>query len=111
MALDRGATWVRTKQFRTTYPGNNKKTSEDSYQFRDFSSITNTALIFPPSTSFPAPLHSFFFGFRGPALAHYLRPSSECGVWAGLLICCLVVCALSSGMCWVRWFRRARVCS
>ena len=37
----------------------------------------DTALIFPPSTSSPAPLLSFFFGFRAPASVRYLGPGSE----------------------------------
>ena len=52
-----------------------------------------TALKFPFPTSSPAPLLSFFFGFRGPALVRYLRPGSECGGRAGLL------CALSCRAC------------
>ena len=39
------------------------------------------ALIFPPSTSSPAPLHSFFFGFRG--LASWCTiPKAWFGVWS-----------------------------
>ena len=53
---------------------------------------SNTALIFPPSTSSPSPApfcpFSSVSGVRGPALVYYLRPGSECGVRAGLLSFC-----------------------
>eukprot|EP00967_Tisochrysis_lutea_P033598 scaffold40015_cov29-Tisochrysis_lutea.AAC.4 len=53
---------------------------------------TDNALIFPPTTSSPAPLLSFFFGFRGPASVRYVRPGLECGVRAGVLIMLLLSC-------------------